>query len=542
MSKDLLFGDDASKKIREGVRKLSQAVKLTLGPTGRNVVIQKCNKDGSLSPPLITKDGVTVAKEVDLKDPFENLGAQMVKEVACKTSDVAGDGTTTATVLAEAIFEEGAKLVAAGADAMSLKRGIDIAVKVALDSLVKLSTPINGKEQVAQVGSISANNDKEIGDLLSTVMDKVGKDGVVTVEQGKTYETTIEMVEGMQFDRGYLSPYFVTNPDKGIAEWEMPYILFYDGKISAVKEIVPVLEKTMQGNLFPLVIIADEVDGDALTTLAINRAKGGLQALAIRAPSFGDNRKEILQDMAILTGGSLISKQAGDQLEELDTSKLGRAKKIVASKDKTTLIDGEGKEEEIKARIASIQEKLSKAESEFEVNALKERLGKLSGGIAMIWVGAASEIEMKEKKARVEDALHATRAAIEEGVVPGGGVALLRCVDSVKVCYKGLHGDEANGAKIVEKALTSPLFHIASNAGHSGDSVVEKVLRMKGPRGFNARTNVYEDLIKAGVIDPTKVTRTALQNAASVAGLMLTNGALLVEQVQEKSSNPPMQF
>jgi chaperonin GroEL len=533
-AKELLFNTDARAKLKKGVDHLAEAVKVTLGPKGRNVVIDK--KFGS---PTVTKDGVTVAKEVELSDPIENMGAQMVKEVATKTSDLAGDGTTTATVLAQAIFREGLKNVTAGANPMELKRGIDRAVEAVVEQLKTLSVPSAGKKEIAQVGTISANNDKEIGNLIAEAMEKVGKDGVITVEEAKGLETTLETVDGMQFDRGYLSPYFVTDPEKMEAVLDDPYILIHDKKISAMKELLPVLEKIAQSGR-PLLIIAEDVEGEALATLVVNKLRGTLKVVAVKAPGFGDRRKEMLRDIAVLTGGQVVSEELGFKLENSTLNDLGRAKRIVVDKDNTTIVDGKGKEDAIQGRIGEIRSAIDKSTSDYDREKLQERLAKLSGGVAVINVGAATETEMKEKKARVEDALHATRAAVEEGIVPGGGVALVRA----QAGLDKLRGtdDEKIGVEIVRRALEEPIRMIAQNAGAEGSIVVGRVKESKDKNfGYNAATDAYEDLVKAGVIDPTKVTRTALQNAASIAGLLLTTECVVVEKKEDKPapSAPP---
>jgi chaperonin GroEL len=526
-AKELQFNTDARSKLKRGVDQLAEAVKVTLGPKGRNVVIDK--KFGS---PTVTKDGVTVAKEVELSDPIENMGAQMVKEVATKTSDLAGDGTTTATVLAQAIFREGLKNVTAGANPMELKRGIDRAVEAVVEQLKTLSVPSAGKKEIAQVGSISANNDKEIGNLIADAMEKVGKDGVITVEEAKGLETTLETVDGMQFDRGYLSPYFVTDPEKMEAVLDDPYILIHDKKISAMKELLPVLEKVAQSGR-PMLIIAEDVEGEALATLVVNKLRGTLKVAAVKAPGFGDRRKEMLRDIAVLTGGQVISEELGFKLENATLNDLGRAKRVVVDKDNTTVVDGKGKESDIQGRINEIKAAVEKSTSDYDREKLQERLAKLSGGVAVINVGAATETEMKEKKARVEDALHATRAAVEEGIVPGGGVALIRAqlgLDKIKGT-----DDEKIGVEIVRRALEEPIRMIAQNAGAEGSIVVGRVKESKEKNfGYNAATDAYEDLVKAGVIDPTKVTRTALQNAASIAGLLLTTECVVVEKKEDK--------
>jgi chaperonin GroEL len=526
-AKELLFNTDARAKLKKGVDHLAEAVKVTLGPKGRNVVIDK--KFGS---PTVTKDGVTVAKEVELSDPIENMGAQMVKEVATKTSDLAGDGTTTATVLAQAIFREGLKNVTAGANPMELKRGIDRAVEAVVEQLRTLSVPSAGKREIAQVGTISANNDKEIGNLISEAMEKVGKDGVITVEEAKGLETTLETVDGMQFDRGYLSPYFVTDPEKMEAVLDDAYILIHDKKISAMKELLPVLEKIAQSGR-PLLIIAEDVEGEALATLVVNKLRGTLKVVAVKAPGFGDRRKEMLRDIAVLSGGQVVSEELGFKLENSTLNDLGRAKRVVVDKDNTTIVDGKGKEDAIQGRIGEIRSAIDKSTSDYDREKLQERLAKLSGGVAVINVGAATETEMKEKKARVEDALHATRAAVEEGIVPGGGVALVRAqlgLDKLKGT-----DDEKIGVEIVRRALEEPIRMIAQNAGAEGSIVVGRVKESKDKNfGYNAATDAYEDLVKAGVIDPTKVTRTALQNAASIAGLLLTTECVVVEKKEDK--------
>ncbi len=526
-AKELLFNTEARAKLKKGMDHLAEAVKVTLGPKGRNVVIDK--KFGS---PTVTKDGVTVAKEVELSDPIENMGAQMVKEVATKTSDLAGDGTTTATVLAQAIYREGLKNVTAGANPMELKRGIDRAVDAVVEQLKTLSVPSAGKREIAQVGTISANNDKEIGNLIAEAMEKVGKDGVITVEEAKGLETTLETVDGMQFDRGYLSPYFVTDPEKMEAVLDDPYILIHDKKISAMKELLPLLEKVAQSGK-PLLIIAEDVEGEALATLVVNKLRGTLKVVAVKAPGFGDRRKEMLRDIAVLTGGQVISEELGFKLENATLNDLGRAKRVVVDKDNTTIVDGKGKEDAIQGRIAEIRSAIDKSTSDYDREKLQERLAKLSGGVAVINVGAATETEMKEKKARVEDALHATRAAVEEGIVAGGGVALIRA----QIALEKIRGtdDEKIGVEIVRRALEEPIRMIAQNAGAEGSIVVARVKESKEKNfGYNAATDTYEDLVKAGVIDPTKVTRTALQNAASIAGLLLTTECVVVEKKEDK--------
>ena len=527
MAKDLEFNTEARARLKKGVDKLTAAVKVTLGPKGRNVIIEK--KFGS---PTITKDGVTVAKEVELEDPIENLGATMVKEVATKTSDNAGDGTTTATVLAQAIYAEGLKSVTAGVNPMALKRGIDAAVKVVVDHLAGMAVKTTGKKEIAQVASISANSDAEIGDLIADAMEKVGKDGVITVEEAKGLETTLDTVDGMQFDRGYLSPYFVTDPDKMEAALEDPMILIHDKKISSMKDLLPVLEKVAQMGK-PLVIIAEDVEGEALATLVVNKLRGTLKVTAVKAPGFGDRRKQMLQDIAILTGGQVISEELGFKLENAVVSDLGTAKRVVIDKDDTTIVDGGGETKAIKGRIAEIRVAIDKTTSDYDQEKLQERLAKLAGGVAVINVGAATETEMKEKKARVEDALHATRAAVEEGIVPGGGVALLAAQKPLDKIKRD-DPEEMLGVQIVRRALEEPLRQIAINAGAEGSIVVERVREKKEKNfGYNAATDKYVDLVKAGVIDPTKVTRTALQNAASIAGLLLTTEAVVVDKPEE---------
>jgi len=523
-AKELHFNTDARAALKRGVDQLAEAVKVTLGPKGRNVVIDK-----KFGAPTVTKDGVTVAKEIELPDALENMGAQMVKEVATKTSDLAGDGTTTATVLAQAIFREGLKNVTAGVNPMALKRGIDAAVSAVVEDLKKMSLPTKGKKEIAQVGSISANNDKEIGDLIADAMEKVGKDGVITVEEAKGLETTLETVEGMQFDRGYLSPYFVTDPDKMEAALEDALILIHDKKISSMKDLLPILEKVAQMGK-PLLIIAEDIEGEALATLVVNKLRGTLRVAAVKAPGFGDRRKAMLADIAVLTGGQVISEEVGFKLENAVVTDLGRVKRIVVDKDNTTLIDGAGEDDKIKGRIKEIKAAIDKTTSDYDKEKLQERLAKLAGGVAVINVGAATESEMKEKKARVEDALHATRAAVEEGIVPGGGVAFIRAQKALKG-LKLSESDEQIGVDIIRRAIEEPMRIIVQNAGGEGSIVVEKIRTAKENNyGYNALTDEYEDLVAAGVIDPTKVTRTALQNAASIAGLLLTTEALIVEK------------
>ncbi|MCH7874464.1 MAG: chaperonin GroEL [Gemmatimonadetes bacterium] len=531
--KELHFDVAARAGLKKGIDQLAEAVKVTLGPKGRNVVIDK--KFGS---PTLTKDGVTVAKEVELADPVENMGAQMVKEVATKTSDVAGDGTTTAIVLAQAIFREGLKSVTAGVNPMAIKRGIEKAVDKVVDELKKISVTSSGKKEITQVGTISANNDHEIGNLIADAMEKVGNDGVITVEEARGLETELETVDGMQFDRGYLSPYFVTDPEKMEAVLEDAYVLVHDKKISAMKDLLPVLEKIAQTGK-PLLIIAEDVEGEALATLVVNKLRGTLKVCGVKAPGFGDRRKAMLEDIAVLTGGKVVSEEIGFKLENTVLGDLGQAKRIVIDKDDTTLIDGGGKQKDLQGRIGEIKAAIDKSTSDYDREKLQERLAKLAGGVAVINVGAATETEMKEKKARVEDALHATRAAVEEGIVPGGGVAFIRAQTALKK-IKVAEPDEQIGIDIVRRALEEPMRIIALNAGAEGAIVVEKVrARAEKNFGYNAQTNKYEDLVKAGVIDPTKVTRTALQNAASVAALLLTTEAVVVEKKEEEKA-PPM--
>ncbi len=541
MAKQILHGEDSRQAILRGVNVLADAVKVTLGPKGRNVVIEK--KFGS---PTITKDGVTVAKEIELKDSLENMGAQMVREVASKTSDVAGDGTTTATVLAQSIYREGVKTVAAGANPMALKRGIDKAVEAIVGkrdengvvtggSLSKFSKPVTG-DMIAQVGTISANSDSTIGTIIAEAMKKVGKDGVITVEESKTLETQLEVVEGMQFDRGYLSPYFVTDPDRMEVSLEEPYILIHEKKISSMKDLLPLLEQVAR-NSKPLVIIAEDVDGEALATLVVNKLRGTLNVAAVKAPGFGDRRKAMLEDIAKLTGGKAITEDLGIKLENVKVEDLGRAKRVTIDKDNTTIVEGRGESKAIEGRVKEIRNQIDKTTSDYDREKLQERLAKLVGGVAVIKVGAATETEMKEKKARVEDAMHATRAAVEEGIVPGGGVALVRSTSAVDDLIKTLEGDEKIGAQIIRRALEEPLRQIVGNAGEEGAVVVGRIHDSKDNNfGYNAGTNVFEDLVKAGVIDPTKVTRTALQNAASIAGLMLTTEAMVADIPEPKQA------
>lgn len=522
MAKMMAFDQEAREAIRRGVSKLARAVKVTLGPKGRNVILQK-----SFGSPTVTKDGVTVAKEIDIEDVYENMGARMVREVASKTSDVAGDGTTTATVLAEAIFNEGLRAVVAGVNPVMMRRGIEKAVSDITERLHKSSITIKSRKEMAQVASVASNNDQEIGDLLAEAMEKVGKDGVITVDEGKSLKTEVEWVEGMQFDRGYLSPYFVTDPTKMECVLEDCYILVYEKKIANVKELVPVLEAVVNAGK-PLLIICEEVEGEALATLVINKLRGTFKCAAVKAPGYGDRRKAMMEDIAILTGGTAVFESLGLKLENLPITDLGRAKRVIIDKDNTTIIEGAGKSSEIKARIDQIRREVEVSTSDYDREKLEERLAKLSGGVAKVNVGAATESEMKEKKARVEDALHATRAAVSEGILPGGGVALLRATTGLKP--DGLQPDEEVGYKIVTRACRAPLTMIASNAGQDGSVICEKVLEGKGNFGYNAATDVFEDLVKAGIIDPTKVTRTALQNAASVSILLLTSDALIAEK------------
>jgi chaperonin GroEL len=536
MAKQVIHGEDSRAAILRGINQLADAVKITLGPKGRNVVIDK--KFGS---PTITKDGVTVAKEIELKDSLENMGAQMVREVASKTSDVAGDGTTTATVLAQAIFREGVKTVAAGANPMALKRGIDKAVERATEEIKRLSKPVKG-DMIAQVGTVSANGDETIGNIIAEAMNKVGKDGVITVEESKTMETSLEVVEGMQFDRGYLSPYFVTDPERMEAVLENPLILIHEKKISSMKDLLPLLEQVAKMGK-PMLIIAEDVEGEALATLVVNKLRGTLNIAAVKAPGFGDRRKAMLEDIAILTGGKVISEDLGIKLENVKLEDLGRAKKITIDKDNTTIVEGAGKQSDIEGRVKTLRAQIEETSSDYDREKLQERLAKLVGGVAVIKVGAATETEMKEKKARVEDAMHATRAAVEEGIVPGGGVALVRAGKALEKFQTSKDGegdsDEQIGVNIVRRALEEPLRQIVQNAGKEGAVVVERVRSEKAENfGFNAQTETYEDLVKAGVIDPAKVTRTALQNAASIAGLMLTTEAMVAELPDDEKSTP----
>ncbi len=532
MAKIINFDVEARAALKCGINQLADAVTVTLGPKGRNVVIDK-----KFGAPTITKDGVTVAKEIELEDPVENMGAQMVKEVASKTSDLAGDGTTTATILARAIFNEGLKNVTAGANPTHLKRGIDKAVEMVVAEIKKMSKTVTDKNEIANVGAISANNDKAIGDLIADAMDKVGKDGVITVEEAKSTETNLEVVEGMQFDRGYISPYFVTNPDTMETLMDDPMILIHDKKISVMKDLLPLLEKVAQMGR-PLLAIAEDVEGEALATLVVNKLRGTLKVAAVKAPGFGDRRKAMLEDIAVLTGGRVISEEAGFKLENAVLSDLGKAKRVTIDKDNTTLVEGAGKTEDIKGRINQIRNQIDTTTSDYDREKLQERLAKLAGGVAVLNIGAATEVAMKEKKARVEDALHATRAAVEEGVIPGGGVAFLRAASKLD-SLKGESVDENVGIQIVKRSLEEPIRQIAENAGQEGSIVVQRVREEKDAFGYNAETNVFEDLMKAGVIDPTKVARTALENAASVAGLLLMTETTVVEK-PEKEKTPPM--
>ena len=530
-AKEIKFSEDARRVILKGVQILSDAVKVTLGPKGRNVILEK-----KFGAPTITKDGVTVAKEIDLEDKFENMGAQMVKEVASKTSDVAGDGTTTATILAEAIYREGLKTVTAGANSMEVKKGIDKAVQAVVEGLQKLSTPIKGSSDIAQVAAISANNDKEIGKLIADAMDKVGKDGVITVEEAKGMETTLDVVEGMQFDRGYLSPYFITNPDRMECILEDVYVLLFEKKISAMKDLLPLLEKVAQKGR-PLLIICEEVEGEALATLVVNKIRGTLQVSAVKAPGYGDRRRAMLEDIAVLTGGKLISEDIGLKLENVQISDLGQAKRVTIDKENTTIVEGAGKKADLQARIQQIRNEMEQTTSDYDKEKLQERLAKLAGGVAVLNVGAATEVEMKEKKARVEDALHATRAAVEEGIVPGGGVALIRTVPGLDKLK--LVGDQQIGIDIVKRALEEPTRQLATNAGKEGSVIVDQVRKAETTFGYNVMSEKIEDMVAAGIIDPTKVTRSALQNASSIAALLVTTEAIVVEKEEEKAA-PPM--
>ena len=532
-AKQVLFGNDARSRMVNGVNVLADAVKVTLGPKGRNVVLER-----AFGGPTITKDGVSVAKEVELKDKFENMGAQMVKEVASKTSDNAGDGTTTATVLAQAIVDEGMKYVAAGMSPMDLKRGIDKAVAAAIEQLHSLSKPTTTSKEVAQVGAISANSDHEIGDIIAEAMEKVGKEGVITVEDGKSLHNELEVVEGMQFDRGYLSPYFINNPDKQVALLENPYLLLVEKKISNIRDLLPILEQVAKSGR-PLLIIAEDIEGEALATLVVNSIRGVLKTVAVKAPGFGDRRKAMLEDIAILTGGTVISSDVGLTLEKATLAELGSAKKVEVNKESTTIIDGAGKEDQIEARVKQIRAQMEETSSDYDREKLQERVAKLAGGVALIKVGAATEVEMKEKKARVEDALHATRAAVEEGVVAGGGVALIRAKQAIME-IKGDNPEQDAGIKIVLRAMEEPMRQIVRNAGDEPSVVVDRVANGKGNFGFNAQTGEYGDMIEMGVLDPTKVTRTALQNAASVASLILTTECMIADMPEDKPAMPPM--
>ena len=531
-AKDIRFSEEARSRVLRGVNLLADAVTVTLGPKGRNVILEK-----SWGAPTVTKDGVSVAKEIQLEDKFENMGAQMVKEVASKTSDVAGDGTTTATVLSRAIFSEGLKLVAAGHDPMSIKRGIDKAVEKVVDELKSMSKPTRDRGEIAQVGTISANNDKTIGDILAEAMDKVGKEGVITVEEAKGLETTLDLVEGMRFDRGYLSPYFVTDPERMECVYEDVYILIHEKKISSMKDLLPVLENVAKTSK-PLLIIAEELEGEALATLVVNKLRGTLKVVAVKAPGFGDRRKAMLEDIAILADGKMIAEELGIKLENVTLKDLGRAKRVIIDKDNTTVVEGAGKKSAIEGRITQIRAQIEDTTSDYDREKLQERLAKLAGGVAVVKVGAATEVEMKEKKARVEDALHATRAAVEEGIVPGGGVALIRA--SAGLGNLRVSEDEKVGVRIVQKALEEPARWIASNAGADGAVVLDKIKNGKSAFGFNAAAEDYEDLVKAGIVDPTKVVRIALQNAASVAGLMITTEAMIADKPEKKKDAPAM--
>ena len=532
MAKELKFGQEARNSILRGVNILADVVKVTLGPKGRNVILDK-----SFGSPTVTKDGVTVAKEVELEDKFENMGAQMVKEVASKTSDTAGDGTTTATVLAQAIYREGSKVVAAGANPMDVKRGIDLAVEEVIKELKKLAKPTKDQKEISQVGKISANNDETIGNIIAEAMNKVGKEGVITVEEAKGMETTLDVVEGMQFDRGYLSPYFVTDPEKMVAVLDDPYILLNEKKISNMKDMLPILEQIAKMGK-PFLVLSEDVEGEALATLVVNKLRGTLKCCAVKAPGFGDRRKSMLEDIAILTGGKVISEDLGIKLENIKLNDLGRAKRITVDKDNTTIIDGAGDKDDIEARVKQIRAQTEETTSDYDREKLQERLAKIIGGVAVINVGAATETEMKEKKARVEDALNATRAAVEEGIVPGGGVAYLRCLSTLEKLK--LEGDKKIGVDIIKRALEEPIRQIANNAGQEGSVVTEKVKNEKGAFGFDATADEYTDMIKAGIIDPTKVVRLALQNAASVASLMITTEALVADKPEKKAPYPPM--
>jgi len=530
-AKQISYGIEARERILSGVTLLSKAVKATLGPAGRNVVLAK-----SWGSPTVTKDGVSVAKEIELADPYENMGAQMVKEVSSKTSDVAGDGTTTATVLAEAIFREGLKNVTAGANPMDLKRGIDAAVDAVVKELGNQSQPVKDRKSIAQVGTVSANGDGSIGEIIADAMDKVGKDGTITVEEAKSIETTLDVVEGMQFDRGYLSPYFVTDQENMEVVLDNALILINEKKLSSMKDMLPLLEKVAKTGK-PLLVIAEDVEGEALATFVVNKVRGTLSACAVKAPGYGDRRKEMLEDLAVLTGGRVITEDLGIKLEGVEIADLGKAKRIVIDKDNTTVVEGAGAKADIQGRVAQIRRQINETTSDYDREKLQERLAKLAGGVAVINVGAATETEMKEKKARVEDALHAVRAAVEEGIVPGGGVALVRCIDILDKVRSQVKGDQKTGVDIVRRSLEAPMRQIATNAGEEGSLVVQKVREGKGAFGYNARTEVYEDMVKAGVTDPTKVVRAAIENASSIAGLMLTTEALVTEKPQEKDDH-----
>jgi chaperonin GroEL len=533
-AKDIKYTDEARRSVLAGVEKLAKAVKVTLGPAGRNVILEK-----KFGIPVITKDGVTVAKEIDLKDPYENVGAQLVREVASKTADVAGDGTTTATVLAEAIFREGLKMIATGANPVEVKRGIDKAVEVVVEELKKLSKQVSDTREIEQVATISANNDPEIGKKIAEAMEKVGKDGVITIEEGKSTETYVDVVNGYQFDRGYLSPYFVTNPDKMEAVLEEPYILITDKKLSSIRELLPVLERVLQTGK-PLLIIAEDVEGEALATLVVNKLRGVLQVAAVKAPGYGERRKEMLRDIAILTGGVVISEETGMKLENARLEDLGRAKKVIVNKENTTIIEGAGRKEEIEGRIKQIKEQIKETKSDYDREKLQERLAKLSGGVAVIYVGAATEAEMKEKKMRIEDAVHATKAAVEEGIVPGGGVAYLRVIPKLEELEnQETNPDRKLGIRIVKRALHEPARLIAENAGYEGNLIVEEIKKRGGNIGFDALRGQFVDMFEAGIIDPTKVVRTAIQNAASVASLLLTTEAVVVEVKEPKKNSGP---
>jgi chaperonin GroEL len=534
MSKKIDFGTDARSELLKGVNKLADVVKVTLGPKGRNVVIEK-----SFGAPLVTKDGVTVAKEIELEDKVQNMGAQMVKEVASKTSDGAGDGTTTATVLAQAIFREGVKNVAAGSNPMDLKRGIDAAVAVAVKKLAELSKPVADNKEIAQVGAISANNDKAIGDIIAEAMDKVGKDGVITVEEAKGMETTLEIVEGMQFDRGYLSPYFVTDSERMECVLKNPYLILVEKKVSNMKDILPLLERIAKEGR-PFVIIAEDVDGEALATLVVNKLRGTLQCCTVKAPGFGDRRKAMMEDIAILTGGEVVSEDRGMKVEDLTISQLGTAETVTIDKDNTTIVNGGGQPDAIKGRVNQIRAQIEETTSDYDREKLQERLAKLVGGVAIINIGAATEIEMKEKKARVEDALNATRAAVEEGIIPGGGVAFLRAIKAVQETAEKLEGDQRIGAQIIARAMEEPARYIAINAGLEGSVIINKIMEKEGDYGFDAAKEAFVEMIKVGIVDPTKVARTALQNAASVSGLLITTEGTVSELPKKEKDMPPM--